>query len=506
MTEIAMPEKAKGKNADSKGKDPQKGGRPTPWRDNIEAILMAIVMAIVLKYFIVEAYRIPTGSMQPTLMGNSRTGVYDRILVDKFTPVLRNPLRFETWVFRYPLDQSKNYVKRVVGMGPEEIRVHNGDIWRRGIGAENMDAPNEGWQVLRRPRRVQQETWLALIKEDAGDTLFHSADDMNVTFGREADHGGDYRMRYGQSRGSVMDNYNDGYPDNLKDRIDRNKNNPGSHTVGDLRVSGEVTPKSDCEWIEAQLLEGQMQYNFRIPGPAAPEGAKASIEVMDRGPVSSIAPHTSFVESEPLRLKAGSTYQFAAQNLDDLLELELDAEVLCTQEVPTASNQASSLFLENKGGASFEHLMVYRDIFYTPAIEDSWTIPEGHYFMMGDNTLNSSDSRKWSSYTIDVIDEEGNATQVSGNSRSSDNMGQSDFFTGQNPYTINRGTEDLRPITWFRDSFGENRAYEAGEVFEAEKSIAAEPFVPLEMMQGRAISVFWPIKPLDGVWRFKWVR
>ena len=92
MTEIAMPEKAKGKNADSKGKDPQKGGRPTPWRDNIEAILMAIVMAIVLKYFIVEAYRIPTGSMQPTLMGNSRTGVYDRILVDKFTPVLRNPL------------------------------------------------------------------------------------------------------------------------------------------------------------------------------------------------------------------------------------------------------------------------------------------------------------------------------------------------------------------------------------------------------------------------------
>ncbi|MFT5080210.1 MAG: signal peptidase I, partial [Planctomycetota bacterium] len=115
MTEIAMPEKAETKESGGKKKGAKKGGRSTPWRDNIEAILMAIVMAIVLKYFIVEAYRIPTGSMQPTLMGNSATGVYDRILVDKFTPVLRDPLRFETWVFRYPLDQSKNYVKRVVG-------------------------------------------------------------------------------------------------------------------------------------------------------------------------------------------------------------------------------------------------------------------------------------------------------------------------------------------------------------------------------------------------------
>ena len=37
-----------------------------PWRDNIEAVVMAIIMAVMLKYFIVEAYQIPTGSMQPT--------------------------------------------------------------------------------------------------------------------------------------------------------------------------------------------------------------------------------------------------------------------------------------------------------------------------------------------------------------------------------------------------------------------------------------------------------
>ena len=43
-----------------------------PWRDNLEAMTMAIVMALVLKIFVVEAYKIPTGSMQPTLIGDEK--------------------------------------------------------------------------------------------------------------------------------------------------------------------------------------------------------------------------------------------------------------------------------------------------------------------------------------------------------------------------------------------------------------------------------------------------
>ncbi|MBJ02340.1 MAG: S26 family signal peptidase, partial [Planctomycetes bacterium] len=66
-----------------------------PWRENIEAITMAIVVAILLKYFIVEAYKIPTGSMQPTLMGNTDTGVFDRVLVDKLSYHYRDPERWE---------------------------------------------------------------------------------------------------------------------------------------------------------------------------------------------------------------------------------------------------------------------------------------------------------------------------------------------------------------------------------------------------------------------------
>jgi len=58
-------------------------GPRRPWRQNIEAVTMAIIVAVMLKYFIVEAYKIPTGSMQPTLMGNTETGIFDRILVDR---------------------------------------------------------------------------------------------------------------------------------------------------------------------------------------------------------------------------------------------------------------------------------------------------------------------------------------------------------------------------------------------------------------------------------------
>ena len=112
--------------------------RKKPWRENLEALSMAIVLALLLKAFVVEAYKIPTGSMQPTLMGmghDPRLGgatqpsVHDRILVDKFSYKVRDPRRFEVTVFKYPLDRSKNFVKRLAGMPNERFAIRNGDLW-----------------------------------------------------------------------------------------------------------------------------------------------------------------------------------------------------------------------------------------------------------------------------------------------------------------------------------------------------------------------------------------
>ena len=135
----------------SDSKKPKKSGRP--WRDNIEAVTMAIIMAVFLKYFIIEAYKIPTGSMQPTLMGatfdESGAGVFDRILVDKLSYHFRDPVRWEIAVFKYPLDRSKNFIKRICGMPDEEFKIENGDLFAR-------KDESEPFKVLRRPLPIQR--------------------------------------------------------------------------------------------------------------------------------------------------------------------------------------------------------------------------------------------------------------------------------------------------------------------------------------------------------------
>ena len=75
--------------------------------ENVEALAIAIVMALILKYFLIEAYKIPTGSMQPQIMGDPPTGVFDRVLVNKLVYLLRGPERFEVVVFRKPLWQRQ---------------------------------------------------------------------------------------------------------------------------------------------------------------------------------------------------------------------------------------------------------------------------------------------------------------------------------------------------------------------------------------------------------------
>src|SRR5512132_16957 len=96
------------------------------------SVVVALALFLVIRSFFVEAFKIPTGSMEGTLL------VGDFLLVNKmvygaevpFTkvrlPAVRSPQRGDIIVFQWPLDRTKNFVKRIVGMPGDTVEMRNG--------------------------------------------------------------------------------------------------------------------------------------------------------------------------------------------------------------------------------------------------------------------------------------------------------------------------------------------------------------------------------------------
>jgi hypothetical protein len=449
---------------------------------------MALVMAVMLKYFIIEAYKIPTGSMQPTLLGNDDTNIYDRILVDKLSYHFRDPERFEVAVFRYPLDRSKNFIKRIVGMPGEDFRVLHGDLWaRRGA--------DEPWEILRRPPRVQQDTW----KELAGDESWRieGASRGWETEGNVIRAQGEGAARFPATSSSIRDRYTDGYPGKMADRLRRTSRSSGTNDVGDLRVQGRVAARADCEAVVIELMEGFVHYRMTLPGPAAAETAVPTLTRLDLTPAdgNGAGEPVEIRYEKPWKLSAKRSESFSAQNLDDRVELEIAGSVVLSLDVapvPECSNSRVRLATE-AGGATFEKLRVFRDIYYTNnrSSRSWWTIPEGHYFMMGDNTQDSADSREWHFARYSILADEGPGELLRGNSRER-----------ENPVVV-QGAED-GPHVFFRDEWGERHVFTGSEARRMDDEVA--PFVPRDLFTGRALIVFWPFVPSLDVWRLKWIR
>lgn len=172
-------------------------GTPTPaastapregdsWRDTVDSVVLAFVLAFLFRTFEAEAFVIPTGSMAPTLFGQHRdvtcrqcgfqyevglasdelnpkgelSAAYrmhssycpncrfpnnvltdevftgDRILVNKAAYDLRSPERWDPIVFKFPGEADVNYIKRLVGLPGEELKIEGGDIWVRPLGEQ----------------------------------------------------------------------------------------------------------------------------------------------------------------------------------------------------------------------------------------------------------------------------------------------------------------------------------------------------------------------------------
>src|SRR4030042_472585 len=89
------------------------------FREYAEAIVIALVLALVIRTFIVQAFKIPSGSMLPTLQ------IGDHILVNKFIFHFVSPQRGEIIVFKYPKDEKRDFIKRVIGLPGEKLEVRD---------------------------------------------------------------------------------------------------------------------------------------------------------------------------------------------------------------------------------------------------------------------------------------------------------------------------------------------------------------------------------------------
>lgn len=102
------------------------------WENWVKPLLIAAVLAVFIRTFLLGPYKIPTGSMRPNLMEG------DRIFVDKITYRFREPERGDIIVFKYPLDRKKDFVKRLVGLGGETLEIRDGQIF---INGRRLDQP-----------------------------------------------------------------------------------------------------------------------------------------------------------------------------------------------------------------------------------------------------------------------------------------------------------------------------------------------------------------------------
>ncbi|MEY4616061.1 MAG: hypothetical protein RJB66_1021 [Pseudomonadota bacterium] len=121
------------------------------WTEGLGSIFLAIFVALTIRWALLEAYVIPSGSMLPSLLIN------DHIFVNKLAYGLRvpfsekwlakfqEPKKGEVIVFKYPRDMSTFFIKRVVGEPGDKIRVENGTLYINEIPMEKkvVASPND---------------------------------------------------------------------------------------------------------------------------------------------------------------------------------------------------------------------------------------------------------------------------------------------------------------------------------------------------------------------------
>lgn len=451
-------------------------------RENIESIAIAVAVAFAIRYFVVEAFKIPTGSMAPTLLGEHKNvtcpncswffyadrqsedarcpncqfeinlSAYcdvcsnrirynwpawlwrkghcprcqitvawsdlsnrvihggNRIVVNKFWYKFKNPQRWDVMVFIYPLHdltckncsaqfpetewqegfrchrcgsakfskKKKNYIKRLVGLPGERLQIVNGDIYIND-------------QIQRKPDSVQETLWLPVynsnyvVKEDDTPVWITDSDawkmhDTSMTLDTLSREDSDTSLvTFGRSV-SDQNGYN---------------NRSGHNEMGDTMISFDVTLLKGSQSLTLVLEKNNDIFTALIPA----DGTDEKTRLLKNG--------TSVLEKD-IRLQTGHQHKIEFSNVDRMVSLTIDDNKVFAFDyddgaIPdlNPSDTSKIRFGGTRIHAIFGNIEVFHDIYYTSLSAGTWgttkpvQLGEKDYFMLGDNSRNSNDSRVW---------------------------------------------------------------------------------------------------------------
>ncbi len=414
--------------------------------NTLDWLLVALILALVFRAFAVEAFQIPTGSMAETLKGahwhlrclrcgkpydlggdsdtlgrpscpncgyvqqETAVGVLsngDRIFVNKCIYQFADPKRWDVIVFKNPPNPQENYIKRLIGLPGETLEIRDGDVYVNG-------------RIVRKPRKVQQELWMGIYENDyqpmeaaarfageirQGDDPEHRvweppfenepnsrwdvSCEGSAVFCLKAEDGAEHRLLFSDRRPDAFRAtyaYNDRY---------YNSNKP---ICSDLMIRFWAEPLSATGQAGALLEKygtafmGRVDFSGRLTlETITPEGVRKELRSMEAGPVFR---------------RGGTWFEFA--NVDHRLVLRCGRHRLSYDLGPEAF-AASGRMRRNpqvkilgQGAVRLRHVGLYRDMYYMSGdalrarTGRPFTLEEDEFFVCGDNSPNSFDSRQWS--------------------------------------------------------------------------------------------------------------
>jgi len=398
----------------------------------LEAIATAVFLAMFTRHFLVEPFKIPTGSMQPTLWGErSNTDVYtlfpalralypnrpgggDKVLVNKSLYDFRKPQRWEIIVFKFPQDASVNYIKRLWGLPGEELQVREGDVWING-------------SLARKPPKIQNVLWLcwfdeALIRNSLKiapqrlsflpEARAAEADPLDVLL-REAIlrdwSEKEFRTQLiGMTGGRLILKADQGeqplelaYGPVIKDYR--------GYVMRDLCLDFDIGTTAKEGELILKLSRDDHHFSLNLPfaggrPPLVENGQPHQPDMPVEGQGSSIA---ALNDGKPHHVEFSNADGAVRLFIDKQLVFENSYDLAPTGEMP-GEGSSHAAFGAAHAQIAVWNLRLRHDVHYTNpndvpgareratyGMGEPYRIPEDRYFFLGDNSGNSLDSRMW---------------------------------------------------------------------------------------------------------------